>query len=96
MKTTLIITMVILSFNLFSQVTFEKAKEFMKKRCLNLKMEYVDGKSLKWDEETTLYVFLTKQNENYCVNMISEYALEVMSSKCGGSNKKTEYYELFK
>lgn len=88
--------MLFLSFSLFSQVSFENAKEFMKKRCLDLKLEYVDGRSLKYDEETTLYFFLTKQNESYCVSLISQFALEVMSAKCGGLNKRNEYYELFK
>lgn len=95
MKSLLIISMLICSFNLFSQVTLSKATEFMKKRCLDIDMEYVDGRSYKYDEETTLFVFLTKKNENYCVSMISQYALEVMSSKCGDANKKTEYYNLF-
>jgi len=97
MKTIFFTTMLILSFNSFSQVTLEKAKEFMEKRCLDINMEYVDGNSFKYDEETTLYVFLTKKNENYCVSMISQYApIEIISSKCGGTNKKTEYYDLFK
>jgi len=96
MKTLLITALLMLSFSSFSQVTFEKAKEFMQKRCSDLKMEYVDGRSFKYDEKTTLYVFLTKQSENYCVSMISQYALEVMSAKCGGASKKTEYYDLFK
>ena len=41
MKTIFFTTMLILSFNSFSQVTLEKAKEFMKKRCLDINMEYV-------------------------------------------------------
>lgn len=95
MKTLLFTMMLFCSFNLFSQVTLDKAKEFMKKRCLDIDMEYIDGRSLKYDEETTIYVFLTRKNQNYCVSMMSQYKLEVLTSKCGGENKVTEYYELF-
>jgi hypothetical protein len=79
-----------------SQVTLAESQAFMKKRCADLKMEYIDGRSMKWDESTTIYIFLTKQNQNYCVSSISQYSLEVLSAKCGGIEKKTEYLELFK
>lgn len=84
------------SYFSFSQVTQEKANEFMKKRCRDIDMEYVDGKILNWDENTKLYVYLTRKESNYCVSMISQYALEVMKSDCGGIEKKVKYYDLFK
>jgi hypothetical protein len=89
------IFMLVSSFT-FSQVTLEQAKEFMKKRCVDINMEFVDCNPFKWDEDSTLYVFLTKKDENYCVSMVSQYALEVMKTDCGGTEKKVQYYNLFK
>ena len=92
----LLLSIMFFSFYGFSQVSIGDAEKFMKKRCTDIEMEYVDGKPMKWDESTTIYVFLTKKDQNYCVSMISQYALKVMKSDCGGIEKKTEYYNLFK
>ena len=88
--------MIASSYFSYTQVSLEKATEFMKKRCQDIDMEYIDGRPFNWDESTKLYVFLSKKANNYCVSIISQYALELMKSDCGGSEKKVKYYEMFK
>jgi len=88
--------MIVSSYVSYSQVSLEKATEFMKKRCQDIDMEYIDGKTFNWDESSKLYVFLSKKANYYCVSVISEYDLEIMKSDCGGIEKKVKYYEMFK
>ena len=78
-----------------SQVSFETAENFMKKRCIDIEMEYVDGNSYQFNEDIKLYIFLIHKSGTYCVSSISQLELKVISSDCKGIEKKTEYYELF-
>lgn len=80
---------------IISQVSFETAENFMKKRCIDVEMEYVDGNSYQYNEDTKLYIFLIHKSGTYCVSSISQLELKVISSDCKGIEKKTEYYELF-
>ena len=79
----------------FSQVSFETAENFMKKRCIDVEMEYVDGNSYQYNEDIKLYIFLIHKSGTYCVSSISQLELKVISSDCKGIEKKTEYYDLF-
>ncbi len=80
----------------YSQVTQNEAEEFMKERCKEINMEYLDSGSMKWDEETTVYVFLSKKGNYYCVSSILQYSLKVLTSDCGGIEKGKEFYSLVK
>ena len=78
---------------LFSQVSFENAKNFMKKRCENISQEYLDGYETQFDGVKT-YLFLTRNGEKYCSSLVSDRKLEVLAADCGGIEKKVEFEKI--
>ncbi|MDB4649716.1 hypothetical protein OAF64_06955 [Crocinitomicaceae bacterium] len=76
-----------------AQVDFGQARTFMQNRCYDVDMVYEDGFSMDYDG-SILHVFLVSQGSSYCVSNVSQYALDVMASKCGGSYKRMDFYDL--
>ena len=79
-----------------SSISFNEAKTFMKNRCGDIGQTYIDGKSSSLDN-TRIYVFLTKgirHPDFYCVTMITENKLEVLTTDCGKSEKRVLFNKL--
>jgi hypothetical protein len=79
-----------------NNVSFREAKTFMKNRCGDIGQTYIDGKSSSLDN-TRIYVFLTKgirHPDFYCVTMITENKLEVLTTDCGKSEKRILFNKL--
>jgi len=79
-----------------SSISFNEAKTFMKNRCGDIGQTYIDGKSSSLDN-TRIYVFLTKgirHPDFYCVTMITENKLEVLTTDCGKSEKRILFNKL--
>ena len=74
-----------------SSISFNEAKTFMKNRCGDIGQTYIDGKSSSLDN-TRIYVFLTKgirHPDFYCVTMITENKLEVLTTDCLWSDQRS-------
>lgn len=74
------------------KITFSEAREFMKKRLLNVNQTLMDSKMTSFDGKT-LYVFLSvAEDGTVCISSVSEFALEVIASDCGNVYVKTEQW----
>jgi hypothetical protein len=72
--------------------SFWDAEMFMTNRCSKINQTLVKKATVKWDDGTTLYAFLSVAEGGYvCISMISEHKLEILAADCGGDEKVDEW-----
>lgn len=71
------------------KVSFDQAKSFMEKRCQDVGQIVLQSKISHFNG-ITVYLFLSTAygTDQYCISMISENALEIVSSNCGSEYEK--------
>ena len=72
--------------------SFFDAEMLMTRRCSQINQTLVKKATVKWDDGTMLYVFLSvAEGGRVCISMISEHKLEVLAADCGGDEKVDQW-----
>jgi hypothetical protein len=74
-----------------SYVSFASAQRFVERSIASLEGAIIDGYT-NTSMGAEIHTFLVSAQGSVCVIAVSEYALEVLASDCGGDNKIYEYY----
>jgi chromosome segregation ATPase len=74
-----------------SYISFSSAERFVYKRIGEMNGSMLDGYT-NTTMGSDIHVFLVSIDGSACVIAVSEYALDVLASDCGGEEKIREYY----